>query len=254
MYINRKNHYLSNVIITAALAHIFADFIKFIIRALVRENESSFPDMADEIIWQMSALVSWLLLCILTLSFYFAWVKLKKMLSVVEESDQLQMALLQKEVLGDKTPTLSGDTISKLFQLWAAILIGARLVYDVCSNVYRNFITDLSQMIATENRITTDKFASLYNNSHGFTYLGLLIAIQLGVFATGIFLNDKLIKTTSIVLMAFFLVSFVALEMSTVSLLGISVGIVWTSIIFHLVETFGLLIFGVYLRKHYIGL
>ena len=254
MYISRKEHYLSNSIIFASIVHTASNLMKFAVRAIVRENESSLPDMADSVIWRSNALASWLELCLISLFLFTIWKELKKKLSLVKEGDQLQMAVLQQEILGKNTPTLMGDTIYKLLQLWACILIGARFIYYICSNVYRNFITELGKAIALENGLTSDKFVSMYNNSHGFTYIGLLIAIQLGVITSGIFLNDRLLKLAPIVLMSFFLVSFVILGMQTVTIHGYSIGIVWTSVIFHLVETIGLFTVGMYLRKHYVGL
>ncbi len=254
MYISRKEHYLSNSILFASFVHTASNLLKFVVRSIVRNYQNALPDMTDAIIWQCNALASWLELCLISLFMFSIWRELKKKLSVVSENDQLQMAVLQQEVLGKNTPTLMGTTIYQLLQLWACILIGARLIYYICSNVYRNFITDLGAAIASENGLTSDKFVSMYNNSHGFTYIGLLLAIQLGVITTGIFLKDRFLKISSIALMSFFLVSFVILGMQTVTFHGYSVGIVWTSVIFHLVETIGLFTVAMYLRKHYIGL
>ncbi len=254
MYISRKEHYLSNSILFASVVHTATNVLKFCVRAVARNYQNDYTDITDDIIWQCNALSSWLEICLITLFIFSIWKEIKKKLALVNENDQLQMAVLQQEVLGKNTPTLMGTTIYQLLQLWACILIGARLVYYICSNVYRNFVKELGDAIATENGLTTDTFVSLYNNSHGFTYISLLLAIQLGVITTGIFLKDRFLKYSPIILMSFFLISFVILGMQTVTFRGYSIGIVWTSVIFHLVETIGLFTVGMYMRKHYIGL
>ena len=51
-----------------------------------------------------------------------------------------------------------------------------------------------------------------------------------------------------------YLLAFGLFQMQTVSLMGREIGIVWTSIIYHITETAGLLILSLYLTKRYKGL
>ncbi len=53
---------------------------------------------------------------------------------------------------------------------------------------------------------------------------------------------------------AAFLIAFGVVQMQTVALSGRNVSIVWTSVIFHMTETVGLILLSVYLSKHYRGL
>ena len=46
--------------------------------------------------------------------------------------------------------------------------------------------------------VTAEQFVAIYNNTHGFKYIGLLIALLIGVLMTGIFLNDRLLKVVKI--------------------------------------------------------
>ncbi len=253
MYVNKNAHYLSNSLFWAAGIHMVANLTLGISRRIIRLQDSSIPDMENSAIWTSQVLVSAMLVLVMAYIFVKAFDKLKKAMSVVEESDQLRMAVLQQEVMGSKRPALTGDSISKLLELWGAILIGIRMVYDICSLVYRRFIADLMDY-SNASDITTEQFVTIYNNTHGFKYIGLLIALLIGVLMTGIFLNDRMLKLVTLILMTFFLFSFVLLGMHTLSVGGYSIGIVWTSVIFHLVETVGLFLLGLYLRKHYIGL
>lgn len=252
MYVNRKEHYLSNSLFWAAGIHVCANFALLIIRRMVRSANAEQPDIANSTIMAGQIAVAAIQVILMAFVFIGAFDKLKSALSVVEESDRLKMAVLQQETLGSKVPALTGDSIAKLLELWGAILIAVRMVYDICSLVYSRFISDLFDF--SSGMTSNEDFVAIYNNTHGFKYIGLLIALLLGSMMTGIFLNDKLIKVITMILMTFFLLSFVLLGMHTVTFGGYSVGIVWTSVIFHLVETIGIFILGLYLRRKYIGL
>ena len=252
MYVNRKEHYLSNSLFWAAGIHAFANITLFIIRRMVQNTNADQPDIANSTILAGQIAVAAIQVILMAFVFIGAFDKLKSALSVVEESDRLKMAVLQQETLGSKIPALTGDSIAKLLELWGAILIAVRMVYDICSLVYSRFITELFEYSA--DMTSNENFVAIYNNTHGFKYVGLLIALLLGSLMTGIFLNDKLIKVITLILMAFFLLSFVLFEMQTFTVAGYSIGIVWTSVIFHMVETIGIFILGLYLRRKYIGL
>lgn len=253
MYVNKKAHYLSNSLFWAAGIHCLANAALFVVRRVAQNDIASQPDMVNTTVLAGQIAVAAIQVILIAFVFIGAFDKLKSALSVVEESDRLKMAVLQQEAMGNKIPALTGDSIGKLLELWGAILIAVRMVYDICSLVYRRFITDLIDYSGSVSS-SGEEFVSLYNNTHGFKYIGLLIALLLGSLMTGIFLNDKMIKVITLILLTFFLLSFVLLGMHTVTVAGYSVGIVWTSVIFHLVETVGLFILGLYLRKKYIGL
>jgi hypothetical protein len=102
--------------------------------------------------------------------------------------------------------------------------------------------------------MTDGTFVMLYNMTHGFKYLEILAAILLGVVMTGIFLNDRYLKLASLVILTLFLISFAVMQMQTVYLMGREVGIVWTSIIYHLTETLGIIFLSGYLNIRYKGL
>ena len=136
----------------------------------------------------------------------------------------------------------------------AVIFICAELIYDFTSIMYRRFIAILMSLFESDSSLTDSTFILLYNMTHGFKYLEILVAILLGVVMTGIFLNDKFLKLASLVVLILFLLSFSILQMQTVNLLGREIGIVWTSIIYHFTETLGLILLSAYLSKRYKGL
>ncbi len=253
MYLNKKAHFLSDALFWSAGIHMTSNVVMTLIRRILRARYSSVPDMDNTAIWACQIAVAAIQVVILAYIFIKAWDKLNNTMAVVDESDRIKMAVLQQEIMGNKLPALTGSDIQKLLELWGVILVGIRMVYEICSMVYRRFISDLVDLSEAELTSSED-FIAIYNNTHGFKYIGLLIAISLGIIMTGIFLNDKFLKIVTMIMMTFFLLSFILFGMHTVIVGGYSIGIVWTSVIFHLLETVGICGLGIYLRKSYIGL
>ena len=79
-------------------------------------------------------------------------------------------------------------------------------------------------------------------------------AIILGMFVTAVFLKDRMLKIISVVLTVLFLLAFTIFQMVTFYTEIKIISIVWTSVIYHGLETVGLIIFSIYLSKHYKGL
>jgi hypothetical protein len=175
-------------------------------------------------------------------------------MNLIPENDQKEMGDLQKEFLGGNIASLSVSSISRLLQLWAVIFVGAELIYDFTSIMYRRFISILMDALSSGSALSDGTFVMLYNMTHGFKYLEILSAILLGVVITGIFLNDRFLKLFCLIILLVFLLAFGVLRMQTVYLLGREIGIVWTSIIYHATETLGLIVFSYYLAKRYKGL
>ena len=139
-------------------------------------------------------------------------------------------------------------------QIWAFILVGVQIVYDITMIVYRRFIMQLADMVLSSETDLADTMVDIYNNTHGFKYLGMFIGIMLGMIVTGVFLNDKLLKILAGVVSLIFVTAFVILEMEPISIMGHYVGIVWTSFIFHQMETVGLMLTAFYLSRKYRGI
>lgn len=145
--------------------------------------------------------------------------------------------------------------VMKLLYIWGIILIPIQIMYDISAIMY-NRMLGIVWLILNENySINNDTFyAMFYDSSHGFKYLGMFIAVIIGIIATGIILERRGLITVSMVLMALFVVSFFAINMKQVdiSLFAISVGINMTALIFHLLMTVGLSALGIFIFKSYI--
>lgn len=254
MYINMKKHILSNAIMMVALFRIVAAVLEGFFRFIIRKNSALTPDMTDSYLWNVQLGISFLQILVSTTIFYMAWKKLNHYMKLVPINDQKEMGDLQKEFLGKNIASLSVSSISRLLQLWAVIFVGAELIYDFTSIMYRRFIAVLMEALSTGTGLSDGTFIMLYNMTHGFKYLEILTAILLGVVMTGIFLNDRFLKGLCLAILLLFLLAFSLFQMQTVSLMGRNIGIVWTSIIYHVTETLGLVLFSFYLSTRYKGL
>lgn len=254
MYTNINTRILSNSILKVALVKIIAALSEGLVRLILEKRSEASPDMLDIILWRFQLATSAIQIIAIAVIFYFSWAKLKHYMNLVPKDDQIAIGALQKKVLGDNTSSLSVSSVNRLLQLWAVIFIGAELIYDFTSIMYRRFISILMAALSQGNGMTDGTFIMLYNMTHGFKYMEILAAILLGVVTTGIFLNDRFLKLSSLVILLLFLISFGVVQMQTVYLMGRKIGIVWTSLIYHVTETFGLIFFSFYLTKAYKGL
>lgn len=252
MYFNKHTHLLSYSLMAAALIRFGTTALEGIFRFVLKKDVSLSPDMLEVVVWKFQLSCSVLKIIAITAVFAFAWKKLSRLKKIVPDDDQKEMGKLQEEFLGDKLSTLSLPAIGQLLEMWAVILIGAEIVYTVSTIIYRRFTAELLLMAVGGSQYYT--FMSVYNMSHGFKYIEMMTAILIGFFITAIFLKDNRVRVISVIITVVFLIAFSIAQTNTVTLPGRTVGIVWTSVIFHFTETVGLLIFSLYLSRHYRGL
>lgn len=253
MFVSRKTHVVSDAVRKVAWINLAAAGLGGGIRLLLNRYGSLEPDMLNAVYWRIQQGISLLQVVLAGLIFWKAYGVIGRCRNVVEREDYYEMAKLQEEVLPRGVSALSSYSILQLLQIWAGILIGARLVYDIFAGVYRKFIADLSVLFDLSDAGAMEAFQEIYNNTHAFKYLGMLVAIALGIFITGIFLNDRKLKAAAAGLTLVFILVSTAAGMGTYTVLNRDVAIVWSSVVFQLLQTFGLLGFSFYLRRNYRG-
>ncbi len=254
MYINVNKHILSKAIMLTAIVKLVAALCEGALRVIIQRQHITSPDMLDIMLWHTQLAISVIQISITAAIFYSTWKKLNHYINIVPKEDQKSMGELQKEVFGENIASLSVESVNRLLQLWAVIFVGAELIYVFTSIMYRRFIGMLMDALSQGEAMSDGTFVMLYNMTHGFKYLEILSAILLGVVVTGIFLNDRILKISSLAILLLFLLCFGAMQMQTVYLMGREVGIVWTSLIYHATETLGLFLLSLYLTIKYKGL
>lgn len=254
MYISTKEHILSGALFLAAVLKLLQMVGDSLIRIIFTDRITLKPDMLNTTVTNFQLGLSALQITLTIIVLYNAFKRLKRYRGVVEKNDYLGMAKIHEEIMDEGVSNLTSYTIMQLLQMWSAILVASQIVYEIISFAYQSFVSQLVAAVDMADEDMVSAFVSMYNNSHGFKYIGMFIALNLGFFVTGIILKDKLLKIISIILIVFFMGAFVILQMNTVTLLNRTVGIVWTSVIYHIMQTVGLLAFSIYLRIKYKGL
>lgn len=247
MFILKKNHLFSNVLMQTAIINSFEVAVKIIVRLNMRSRLGTTmqPDMLNSRISSIQDVLTAGRLVLITLVFLYAFRKLRAVRSLIDSKDYSEMAKLQEEMIPDSISSISVYSVSQLLQIWAFVLIGVNVVHEMGSVMYQNFMSILSGNLLILNPTA---YIEVYILTHGFKYIGMVTAIIIAIFATGIFLKDIPLKAFSIIFMVIFTAAFALLKMNTVAVAGRSIGIIWTSVIYHLMQTAGLFAVAWYLR------
>lgn len=254
MYISKKEHIISRAICGTAIIRLAGEALNLIVRQILNKSQLLAPDMFNSTLGVFGNVVTVVQLILICGIFYASYRRICHIRALLPKDDYIEIAKLQEDVAGDKISTLSSYSIVQLLQVWAAILIGIQILYDVTSKSYQDFILQMYALIDFSDENIANAFVSVYNNSHGFKYIGMYVAIALGIFVTGIFLRDSFLKISAFIILALFIISFEILQMNTIFFMDRSIGIVWTSVIYHLIQTIGLFGFSLYLGIRYEGL
>ncbi len=253
MFIEHDKRILSKAISVTAVINTVMTAGSVAVRFLVKDTSSVTPDMLNDAYWTYQILFSVVQIFVTAFTFWCAWRQLDHYRKLIPVDDYSEMAKLQEEVMPDEISNLSSYSIRQLLEVWAFILIGVRIVYDIFTITYRRFVAGLSSQVDITNVGELQTFSAIYNGSHSFKYIGMLIALVLGILITGVFLNDKYLKIASVVLTVLFIISATLVQIQTYTIFDHEIAIVWSSVIFHLLQTVGLLALGLYLKKVYRG-
>lgn len=254
MYLSKRKHVLSNAIMCVAGINVLAEICNVITRKLAVRIDPTHPDMLDANIWKLQLVIALIQLLANMIVFWLAYKKTRHYLQLIPEDDADEMAILQKEINPSGISQLNVRDTYNLLMVWAVILLGVQFVYEITSVAYKNFIAQLMGTVPMDNADAYGTFVSMYNSSHGFKYVGMLIAITIGIVTTGIFLKDKFLIGTAAALMLVFMVAFLWVEQTTLVISTRTISVVWTSVIFHVIQTGGLLVMAIYLRYKFKGM
>lgn len=255
MYLSHNKHLLSNTLLIVAIVNVVAELANSLSRAFIMRNGDIYrPDMANETIWKIGVCIFILQFTINALVFLNGQKKLKKINNMMSEEEMMEIRMLQKDYIPDKISTLDLKTNILLLKVWALIILGVNAIYEFTSIAYKDFINNILSIVNLSIAKNADTFHDIYNSTHGFKYMGMLIAIFMGIVITGLCLNDKFMQFISLEVIVAFLVAFLFIGRSEIALASRTVGVVWTSVIYHGIQTFGILSLSIYLRIRYKGM
>ena len=252
MFLGAKKRILSDALLYSSIISFVAGVLSALVRIVLGRVPSLASDMLNDVVWNVQSGISFVQIVLTFLVFVFFWRLLRHYIETVPAEERRQMGLLQEEFLGKDIPSLSAEDVNKLLEIWGVILVGSEIVYQVTSSLYREFIRQIS-VFSLSGPEGFGIYLNIYTKTHGFKYLGMMVAIVLGITITGIFLNDRYLKGCGVVLSTLFLLLFAVINRFTFTIFGRNVGIVWTSVLFHAVDMAGLILLAVYLRRRYRG-
>lgn len=252
MYINKNKHIVSNFLLIATATKIIAMIGNSLSRFILMRSDYEIA-MLNSNIDRVSTFIAICQLIVIAIALGYYEKQIIHIKSLIPKDEHDEIAMLQKEIAKNHISILSLEQIDHLLKLWGFILIAMQFIYELTTKVYESMITDilmLVQLSAADMGI----FIKMYNGSHGFKYICMMSAIMIGVFVSGLFLDDKIMVMVSFVLLGMFMVMFMFINSSSLHMLGRDMEIVWTSVFFHILETVGILTTAIYVRFRYQGM
>lgn len=253
MYLNSQRHYLSKAICISSLLSLFTQLLNALARILFKSKQSG-PDMLNTQVFSINIVIQIILIGFIVLIFLHYIKKMRHLIQIINEDDSDEMAALQKKYIPDSISTLRGESIYQLLEIWAVIMIFVQIISLVSNYKYKSFVSGLYEVLPMDTYENAVTFSDIYNSTHGFKYIGMFSAIVIGIFVTAVFLKDRFLKILATGVTIFFVLAFTIFQMVTFYTEVKIISIVWTSVIYHGLETIGLISFSIYLSKHYKGL
>ncbi|MCR4834750.1 MAG: hypothetical protein K5900_14410 [Butyrivibrio sp.] len=245
MYISKKNHILTDAMLATALINLVGAAIAAIIRLFVKRAYENLPDMLDSTVVVVSNSIAVVKMILVSAVFIYSYRKMHKLRNLIPKEEYTELAKMQEELNPKGISSLSIYSTSQLLQVWGFILIGVSFLQEMGGAMYQRFVAMLSLSVLESS---SDDFVNIYNGTHGFKYMGMITAIIIAIFVTGVFIRDRKLKIAAMALILIFILAFALLQMHTITLAGRTIGIVWTSVIYHTLDTIGIMILAFYLR------
>ncbi|MBR4544044.1 MAG: hypothetical protein IKO53_07525 [Lachnospiraceae bacterium] len=240
-----KNYILSDSLAKAALLNFLCVLVGAGVRFIFRHAEELNPDMQDMNFALVGMVIAVVRVMLTAVIFLMANRRIK---AVIANEGFADLDKLKEEMNPAGSTLLTAYSTRKMLQVWGVILVAANLLQEFCSRMYQN-VMDQMQNYYIGDSMVSNEAVSLYNSTHGFKYIGMITALIIGFFVTGVFLNDRKLMVLSALMMIAFALAFGMFQMFTLKFADRSIGIVWTGVIYHLTNTVVLFIFSQYTRK-----
>lgn len=141
----------------------------------------------------------------------------------------------------------------KLIRIWGIILIPIQIINYLVVMLYTRMLEIVEYVLVnSENDADGQIYAMIYDSTHGFKYICIFIAILLGVMITGEIVEKRVLVVVSILIAILFMMAFTLLRMQSFSMesvINLNLGINWTSMIYHALNTLGLFLLGVFVLR-----
>ncbi len=133
-----------------------------------------------------------------------------------------------------------------LLNIWGIVFVGVQIYYYLEMIFYDRILEDYFELADAG-----EAYNAFYASTHGFKYAPMFVGIMFGIAMTGIMLKDKFVIICSLVFSVLYLFFFGFQDMAFLSFRDTTVGIVLCSALFHIIQSVGILLLGVFLKLKY---
>ncbi len=133
-----------------------------------------------------------------------------------------------------------------LLNIWGIVFVGVQIYYYLEMIFYDRVLEDYFELADAG-----EAYNAFYASTHGFKYAPMFVGIMFGIAMTGIMLKDKFVIMCALVFSVLYLFFFGFQDMAFLSFRDTTVGIVLCSALFHIIQSVGILLLGVFLKLKY---
>lgn len=131
-----------------------------------------------------------------------------------------------------------------LLALWGFLFLFIQAIYYIYTNLYGKLVTDLFTIVSFL------EFQKWYSQMHIFKYAPMIIGMIFCLFITGFFIQKKLLILFSLLLGGTYILCILFDPMGTFHISNeISIFVIGSAVLYHGMETAGLFLLGVYMKK-----
>jgi len=135
-----------------------------------------------------------------------------------------------------------------LMLVWSFITIIIQSIYYISSAYYTKILNMMEELL------TAGEYTVFYVNTHTYKYVPMFIATIMGAIITGIILKSKLILIITVVICVLYGAVYGAGQEFMIRIgEGRFVSVVVSALIYHLLQSVGIMGLGVYMRHTYYG-
>lgn len=133
-----------------------------------------------------------------------------------------------------------------MITIWGFVTIGVQVLYYISSYYYGMLVNEMM------SDLSPYEYGTFYASTHVFKYAPMFIGLVMGIMITGAMLKDKWLVLVCILLSIAYISCYGMEDMIPIVLPnGSQLGLVIPALIFHITESIGMLMIGIYCKKKY---
>lgn len=135
-----------------------------------------------------------------------------------------------------------------LMLVWGFITVIIQAIYYISSAYYTEILGMMREILSVH------EYTKFYVSTHTYKYVPMFIAIIMGAVITAIILRSKFIFTTTVVICVIYGACYGTGQEFMIAVgQGKYVGVIVSALIYHLVQSVGIMGMGIYIRRTYYG-